>query len=208
MNTTDVSPAKYHFDRAKPFYPLVMSYLMQLHGLKELAALGSLGAMRTWDIQHLGEPSPENEALQLNAAKLLGPLELLITGDGNRLTVPVEAVAEEFFHNHKHLLKYQVQAALSVLVMAHEIAKHQPYRTDNELWEFLRHCRNAAAHNGRWNLINGEPRRPASWRGITLNASLNSCPLRIGEDGIGTLRVGDPVALLWDIEIATPAMQP
>ena len=207
MTANHVAPAKYHFDRAKPFYPIVMSYLMQLHGIKELAALGALGQKRNWDLGHLSGTEAEKATLRESATKLLGPLELLVTGDDMRLTIPVDFVAQEFVENHRHLLVYQVQAALNVLVMAHEVTKSQPYRTNDEKWEFLRHCRNAAAHNGRWNLATGEPRRPASWRGIKLDPSFHGRALLIGEDGVGSLRPGDPVALLWEIERDSPAMQ-
>ncbi len=207
MTTGHATPAKYHFDRAKPFYPLVMSYLMQLHSIKELAALGALGTKRRWDLGHLSQTEPKLDALKSAAAKLLGPLELLVTGDDARLSVPVEFVAQEFLENHQHLILYQIQAALNVLVMAHEVTKNKEYRSIDEKWEFLRHCRNAAAHNGRWHFLNGEPRNPASWRQITLSPTLHDCPLLIGQDGIGSLRIGDPVALLWDIEQDSPAMR-
>jgi len=207
MNTPGSSHARYHFDRAKPFYPIVMSYLMQLHGIKELAAVGSLGTKRAWDVGHIAGTHADRVELQRQVEKLLGPLELTVTGDQERLTVAVEFVACEFVQNHRYLLIYQVQAALCALVMAHEVTKGRPYRTTEEKWEFLRHCRNAAAHNGRWYLTDGEPRRPAAWRGTTLVPSMNGRSLFIGEDGAGSLRIGDPIALLWDIERDNPAMQ-
>jgi len=32
-----------HFDRSKPFYPIVMGYLFQLFGLKEMLVRGAIG---------------------------------------------------------------------------------------------------------------------------------------------------------------------
>jgi hypothetical protein len=198
-------PPRYHFDRSKPFYPLIMAYLMQLHGIKEFAVLGALGTRRTWNLDHLNGPDIDRRAMMESVNKLLAPLELRITGDSERFVVPVEFVSKEFLENYSYLLKYQIQAALSVLVMAHEVTKGQPYRVLDEKWEFLRHCRNAAAHNGHWLLTAGEPRRPAAWRTISLNPSMNNQPLFVGNDRTGSLNAGDPVALLWEIEQGIPA---
>ncbi len=41
---------QYLFDKTKPFYPIVMTYLISLHGLKEVAAIGALGSDRTWHL--------------------------------------------------------------------------------------------------------------------------------------------------------------
>jgi hypothetical protein len=194
------------FDRSKPFYPIVMGYLLQLHAIKEIAALGALGSVRTWDIQKLGGNSAEQSTLQAQLNTLLGPLELMVSGEAERLTVPIQPLAKEFVENHAFLIKHQVQAALNALVMAHEVTKGKPYRTADKVWEFLRHCRNAAAHNGRWSFLNGEPRRPAEWKGIAVHSGLQGFALLRGEDGIGSLCVGDPIALLWELERDNPGM--
>ena len=93
--------------------------------------------------------------------------------------------------------------------MAHEITKDKPYRATDEKWEFLRHCRNAAAHNGRWNLVGREPRRPARWRDIKLGSDIHDRPLlKVKDsDSAGSLNLGDPIALLWDIEQDNPAIR-
>lgn len=196
---------RYHFDRSKPFYPLVMSYLLQLHAIKEFAAIGTLGPRRTWQLAQEIEEA-EREGLQRSVTKLLGPMSLAITDETDRLDVPVEFVAKEFVDSHAYLLRHQVLAALSVLVMAHEITKEKRYRTVDEKCEFLRHCRNAAAHNGCWSFKHDEPRRPARWRSISLDPSLQGLPLLKGPDFTGSLSLGDPIALLWDIEHDNPAM--
>lgn len=75
-----------HFDRGKPFYPLVMTYISQLIGLKELLVRGLIGTRKTTneDIAraagHDANPSaPEvlNET-RIKIESLLGPLELRV----------------------------------------------------------------------------------------------------------------------------------
>lgn len=39
------------------------------------------------------------------------------------------------------------------------------------LMEFLRHLRNACAHGNRWHLQNGEPRKTATWRQLTVEGA-------------------------------------
>lgn len=167
---------KYNFDRAKPFYPLVMAYFVQLHALKEIPTIGAFGSVRTWNLDRLPGTEAEREIFQASIDKLLSPLSLAITGEQNRLEVSIDFVATELVNNFNYLINSQIVAALSALVMAHEITKNQTYRVPNEKWEFLRHCRNAAAHNGNWFFLNGEPRRPARWRGIDLEPAMDGFP--------------------------------
>jgi hypothetical protein len=65
-----------HFDRSKPFYPLVMGYLVQLHGLKELLARGLPRMERV--IQFTSTHATTEEAAEVSAQlqQLLGPLRL------------------------------------------------------------------------------------------------------------------------------------
>ena len=46
-------------------------------------------------------------------------------------------------------------------------------RRTEPLLQFARHFRNACAHGDRWYFKNGEPKHPASCRGLTLDASLD-----------------------------------
>jgi hypothetical protein len=197
---------KYNFDRSKPFYPIVISYLIHLHAIKEIAALGALGPIRTWNLDAIEGSSEEKLILQKSINSLLGPISLGVTDDQNRVEISVYDLAKEFVNNHAYLIGHQVQAALNTLVMAHEVTKGKPYRDTAENWEFLRHCRNAAAHNGRWYFRNGEPRHPAKWRGIELIPKMHDEPLLLREDGTGYLKLGDPIALLWEIERDTSSI--
>ena len=46
-------------------------------------------------------------------------------------------------------------------------------KTTEPLLQFARHFRNACAHGDRWYFTNGEPKHPASCRGLTLDAALD-----------------------------------
>jgi hypothetical protein len=107
-----------------------------------------------------------------------------------------------------HYLMGQItRAAEYLLILAHETTAG--HHTHDPLWEFLRHCRNAAAHGGRFELRHGEPKRPATWRNLTITTGLAGTRLIDGPrrptsaaDDVekGLLAVGDVVPLLWDIE--------
>jgi hypothetical protein len=74
--------------------------------------------------------------------------------------------------------------------------------TTDPIWEFLRHCRNAAAHKGRFNLVRGEPRRLATWRSKTTAPGLNGTLLFTDGKLPGFLGPGDVLYLLSDLEKA------
>jgi hypothetical protein len=200
-----------HFDRSKPFYPLVVQYTVQLLGFRGLAARalagGRAGGLTVAAVTGLGEsfyPATPAEAAEL--AKLLGPLELASSVQTDRVLLNAEEIANEIAANVKYLSRYLLLAAGNVLVLAHELCKDKPAHDQSLLWEFLRHCRNAAAHGGLFNLHGGEPYRPARWRTLEILPGLQGSPLFVGEDGRGLLRPADPVLLLWDIEQAYPAL--
>lgn len=80
-----------------------------------------------------------------------------------------------------------------------------PSRTSPE-YQFLYHCRNAAAHGARFKLKAREPKRPAVWRGLIVDRTWNG-ELLIRHDVFGVagkLEPGDPILLLWDLEQTLP----
>ena len=200
---------RYNFDRTKPFYPIVTTYLIQLLGIKEVAVLGlpdlNRGFTLTPEVAQKSTQA-EREALEKSLQTMLGPLSLKISDDAERLEIPLQFIAKELANHYDSLLGYNVQAAWYCIVMAHEVTVGKPYRDKSELWEFLRHCRNAVAHNGKWNLRGNEPKYRASWRGISLDQSFNGQNLFKTDDKSGTLELGDPIAFLHDIESKFPNM--
>ena len=211
MNNTYIP--KNYFDRGNPFYPLVMHFIVQLIGFKELAVRGVAGAqdVNALIAQVIGKVSiegHEHEAAdvkrQLN--KLIGPLELKTEQDSNYITVDIDEIAKEIVSNFTYLSSFVMQSASNVLILAHELCKDKPYHDLSEIWEFLRHCRNAAAHGGSFNLRHGEPRRPAKWGKFEINPMLQDTPLFKEKNKQGLISPGDVVRLLWDIEQSYPSM--
>jgi hypothetical protein len=91
------------------------------------------------------------------------------------------------------------RAAEFLLIVAFELA--DDVRTREPPWEFLRHCRNAAAHGGAFAFRGPEPRRPAVWRGLELTQGMSGERLfHHSDDQPGLLGLGDPVRLLIDLD--------
>lgn len=197
------------FDRGKPFYPLIMSYIIQLLGLKEILVRGVIGARKIMS-EDVAETKPPNtldeqisEAIN-GIEQLIGPLKLRSEFTGSHISVDADEFARELVQNHAYLLPYYIRAAGSLLVLAHEITKNQPYRDKGPLWEFLRHCRNGATHNGLFHFCKGEPSRAAEWGTFKIEVSLQGSPLFNDGTKKGLLSLGDPIRLLWDIEKTYP----
>ena len=226
-----------HFDRGKPFYPLVMSYLVQLLGFKEVSirdidqklaqgferfaqlgiAVPRLGRTRKVELPPVSADLEHNLAAELKSVresiaefngareKLLGPLQLRCDFQGNFIEINPDELAKELVENHRYIISFEMRAAGSLLILAYELCKS--YHDQSPLWEFLRHCRNAAAHGGNFNFLHDEPRRPARWGHFHIDSSMQGTPLFKGEDGVGLLSPGDPIRLLWNIEQAYPQMR-
>lgn len=60
--------------------------------------------------------------------------------------------------------------------------------------QFLRHARNASGHGNVFNLLAGEPRKPAVWRGIEITSELNGAPFLYQ-----FLKAGDVLRLIDDV---------
>jgi hypothetical protein len=69
-------------------------------------------------------------------------------------------------------------------------------------FEFFRHLRNASSHGNRFTFLPGEPRRPASWRGIGFDHTLKgaSNPLHDSPCFGPLYGPADLIDLLFDIE--------
>jgi hypothetical protein len=196
-----------HFDRGKPFYPLVMQYIIHLIGYKDLGCQGEIGesvicdAIARLSLCHL------NDKQQRHLGFLLSPLELKSAVLPDRLNIPTDIVAKELASNVMDGIRHVLVSAANVLILAHELCKDKAAHDTGPLWEFLRHCRNAAGHGGYFNLLNGEPKRPAMWRSLEILPSLQGTPLLQAEqDGAFFLGPADPILLLWDIEQAYPGL--
>jgi hypothetical protein len=217
------------FDRGKPFYPLIMNYLVLLIGFKDLPAQAALkeiekhsgvnaslnlpelmnAVLKTFSASETGTIELGRQLIEFTKgySNLLRPLELKSEFQANRIKVKIDEIANELLNNGPYLIKFMMRSAGSLLILAHEISKNKPWHDKGPLWEFLRHCRNAAAHGGLFTFKGNEPARPAEWGHFRIEASLHGTPLFKDEEGLGLLSPGDPIRLLWDIEQAYPSMK-
>ena len=201
-----------HFDRGKPFYPLVINYLVLLHGFKELAVRGIAGSRDVEDlaarIPAIAESREAAKVIEIKVGlrKLAGPLELRSEYGNNSITVSADEIGHEVVANSQYLSSFLMRSAGSLLILAHELSIDAPWHDQNPLLEFLRHCRNAAAHGGKFHFKHGKPSKLAQWGTFQITFGLEGTPLFKGADGTGLLSPGDPIRLLWDIEQAFPQM--
>lgn len=202
------------FDRSKPFYPLVMQYVTQIVGFRELTAHGILGAPDAeFGILDV-ESRAENKKISVAELKglmdgLRPPYLLRSSVRAEPIEISTEEVAAEVTYgfNYKMHCDHFPFFLTSILVLAHELCKDNPSNDDGPLWEFLRQGRNGAAHGGTFNLLNGEPRHPAMWRSLEISPALHRTPVLKGVDRIGLLSAADPILLLSDIEKAYPTLR-
>jgi hypothetical protein len=90
-----------HFDRSKPFYPLVINYVSQLIGYKELAVLGVIGPRSVDDalaaVTTVGMPTSLSEvdraAFTKELATAMGPLQLRSEFSNTAITVDIDEIA-------------------------------------------------------------------------------------------------------------------
>ena len=205
------APPPHHFDRGKPFCPLVINYVCQLVGIRELAICGIVGPRHLDELVENsiarnyagGIPLTEPTVIRQLLQEVTVPLQLCSEMLDETIGIPSDA--QDIVANFSCLTPhYFIGAAGIVFVMAHEISKDKPWHNHDPLWEFLRHCRNAMAYGGSFHFSTGEPRRPAQWGPFVLTHALHGTPL-FKKDG-GMLSPEDPVRLLWDIEQTYPAM--
>jgi hypothetical protein len=205
----------YQFQRSSPFYPLVTNYIVLLLGFKEFTASGIALAIQRLpaderaqlleDARAKGNFEVVERLASITPTELHPPLELVSELENHRIRIDAEETMLELMQNTSHLIPFLKRTAMgSLLIHAYEATEQFHDRTP--LWEFLRHCRNAAAHGGRFSFQHGEPRRPAIWGRYRIDASLEGTWLAATEDAAGLLAPGDPLRLLWDIEQATPNM--
>jgi hypothetical protein len=205
-----------------------MNYLVLLIGFKDLAARGGIkdiekhsginavlnlsaiknDILKRFSATNTGTIQLERQLTELSngLSKLLGPLELKSEFHGNHIKVEVDDIANDLLNNGPYVLRSIMHSAGSLLILAHEFSKGKPWHDKGLLWEFLRHCRNAAAHGGSFNFIKDEPKHPSEWGHFRIERNMQGTPLFKDQQNTGLLSPGDPIRLLWDIEQAYPSM--
>jgi hypothetical protein len=207
------------FDPKKPFYSLVLAYMCQVHGLSELISRGYHRAFEEF-MRKMGPPpymsrkqqvaiflATTDEAIRNEAEQtlmggtttLMLPMEMQARcGEGVKWDVG-ELADTVLKDEHNATLRYFNRlTAGSLLLMAWEYM--EPKNQRNPMAQFLRHCRNAAAHNGVFTFKAGQPVYPAEWHGTKIVRALEGSPLFVDPPRKGFLGPGDAVYLLADIE--------
>jgi hypothetical protein len=196
-----------HFDRRKPFYPLVIHFVAAIHGFMDMASRNA--CLSANDFLKQGTPleeipEPLRSFCGAQVTPLLGNIKLSCKSQADAIGVDIDQLSAEVLNGGSGLVAYTTRTTAFTLALAWDST--ESHHDTQPLWQFLRHCRNAAAHNGKFFFKNGQPEYPAIWQGIEITRALQGTPLIAGEDGIGLLRPGDVLRLLWDIEQAYPQM--
>lgn len=217
MNGSKVMVQPNSFDPEKPFYPLIMSSLVQVHGFDELFSRGII-------LLTQGKAFPPDQPVDLTfsgtvaelalspffssgVTRLLTETALFGQEDKQIWELPSTKLSIELLTQGAQILPLlKRQAAGIMLLTAWEIteAYHVP---TSPLWEFLRHCRNAAAHKGIFNFVGKEPLRDAEWRNRRIDSNLNGFYLIDIPEEQGFLTIQDALELLWDIEREYPEIR-
>ncbi|MHB1559668.1 MAG: hypothetical protein ACYC61_19645 [Isosphaeraceae bacterium] len=130
--------------------------------------------------------------------EIVGPRALKCRSQEDGIEFSAEEIASVYLAGPQRQVEALAVSAGSLIVSAYEATRSS--RDRGPLWEFFRHCRNAAAHGGRFHLENGEPSRPARWRSMSVERGLQGTPLFAILDDHGLIGLGDAILLLWDVE--------
>jgi hypothetical protein len=139
---------------------------------------------------------------------LSGPFQLKSAQETNEVEIDIDDMARETAVNVRYLTAYTLLASGNLLILAFELMKEIGKTDRNPVCEFLRHCRNAAAHGGWFQFKGKEPTRPALWGRFAVNREMQQTPLFLRLDGRGLLGPWDPIRMLWDIEQQYPDLFP
>ena len=205
------------FSPDKPFHRLVVAYAAQVHGMLDLAARGMREEWERFKAGH-GAVLSDDEltqrvctgiaegyadhvraVLESESSPLPG-VQRFGAEDGPSVRVDTAKLARTLLQkNQDPITAFAVMSAGSLLILAWESTLDDHSKAP--LWEFLRHCRNAAAHKGgRFNFLYDEPKSPARWRSLTIVPKLQGTPLFWNSDQNGLIGPGDALHLLGDIE--------
>jgi hypothetical protein len=85
----------------------------------------------------------------------------------------VHKIYAKFFGDQANNIDYMRIPMMAMLSLIHDTLRENGFEKQTPEFEFFRHIRNAASHGNRLTFKNGEPRRPASYNGFTIDASMN-----------------------------------
>jgi len=213
----DVFDPQLIFAVEKPFYPLMMSYICQVHGFFDLVSRGLYQRFERFCQKQTNSSLSRHELIQLFCQSLddknRKTAEEVVSGGkmgmifkqelasciSSGIKVNTEALAKEVFEHSDPAIRYFNRiSAGGLLILAWENTETD--HVHDPMWEFLRHCRNAAAHRGFFNFYQGEPKRVAKWITLEIVQRLQGQPLFPDPPKKGFLGIGDVLYLLADIE--------
>jgi hypothetical protein len=206
----DFLSPKLEFQPSGPFYGLVVCYLCQVHGFNEIASRGVRRQMSQLDdsdieemLSSIGDERTREAMRQIATGGVTGLLAEpgLYSETGDNVMIDIGALSDAIYQEHRPALSFLNRlSAGALLILAWETTR--ALHKVNPAWEFLRHCRNAAAHRGQFNFRQNEPRRPAVWRSMTITSALQGTLLFTDGREPGFIGPGDVLRLLADLERA------
>ncbi|KUO18411.1 hypothetical protein AQJ91_25595 [Streptomyces dysideae] len=119
---------------------------------------------------------------------------------GKPIDVVISEIEEEIYEHGHYLHLSALTTPLRMLILScYEVVKDEYDSNDTE-WQFFRHVRNAAAHNGKFD-IRSTPQHPVKWSSKEITAVMHGTPLFHDTDRTQSfLLPGDILRLLRDIE--------
>jgi hypothetical protein len=198
---------EYHFDRSKLFYPYVIQYITALHGLNDLITRGAINLAKDSyedagkllkDLEQNNFDPKLKEIISSGNRPLLFDVKPYSKSAKKNIDIDINEICNDLIANINYLAQYQVVSANTLLISTYATSKK--YDIKNDIWNFFYHCRNAAAHGGNLNIANLK-RFPAKWESLEIFPDDNGRELFGSLDRDGLLLIGDPIRLLWQIEV-------
>lgn len=208
----------HQFDPGCVFFPLILHFFGTVHGMIDLASRGVRRAIKNSaehsrmsaeevatriDTSRADESGLISNLLAAGVTASIGEISLASRVSESRLTPDIELLAQEVYEHGSNVLgDPTLRSAGHLLVLGYAVAEDRLEDQDRAgpEWQFLRHCRNAAAHDNRVSFREGGPTKRAAWRSLNLTPESAGVPL-FGPTGTEhLLGPADPVLLLWDLE--------
>jgi hypothetical protein len=95
----------------------------------------------------------------------------------NYLYRDFDRAVETFTNNNQFNLEILGGYLLTLISMAGDQLRRNDYFDKTPELEFMRHLRNALSHGNKFHFLGGEPHRPASFQGYSLDASMHGQPV-------------------------------
>ncbi|WON94745.1 hypothetical protein [Sphingobacterium sp. UGAL515B_05] len=202
------------FDKDKPYYHYVYQYLVNFYGstilwnkyfLSELSKIEkTLRTGNVWEEYIDGFDLRNDEKMYLKEGvpqypRLLFPSNLVNSFDRNTILINDDNMVSKIDKVDRRIEGLSKMSNMLIVMAFESLPASVRYLKSDALANFFYHCRNAAAHGGKFNITNNK-RFPAKWRSLEVKNDLNGANLVIDSEGKGFLKPMDIVLLLLDAE--------